>query len=133
MIHVLDAGPMMAYLQGELGDDVVTQILVDNPGECYAHVFNLTEVYDVFFRSGGSGDAETAIDLLLDAGIIPRDDADEAFWKEVGTLKGSHALSLPDGFCIAVARRLSGIAVTTDHSEFDPLVPFGYCPNRFIR
>ena len=63
MIHVLDAGPMMAYLVGEPGDDVVTKLRVDNPGECYAHVFNLTELYSPFFRQGGVGDADAPMSL----------------------------------------------------------------------
>lgn len=133
MIHVLDAGPMIALLNGETGADVVTQILFDNPGDCFAHVFNLVEVYYLFFRKGGASAADTAIQTLLDAGVIPREEADTAFWKEAGTFKGSHALSLPDAFCIALARRLGGTAVTTDHGEFDPLVPLGYCPILFIR
>ena len=41
---------MMALLKGEAGDQVVMQTLIANPGECFAHVFNLTEVYYLFFR-----------------------------------------------------------------------------------
>lgn len=133
MIHVLDAGPMIALLNGESGDAVVTQVLIDNPGECFAHVFNLMEVYYIFFRRGGASAAETAIQTLRDAGVVPREEADTAFWKDAATLKGTHALALPDTFCLALARRLGGTAVTTDHAEFDPLVPFGYCPILFIR
>jgi predicted nucleic acid-binding protein len=124
---------MIALLNGETGEDVVTQILFDNPGDCFAHVFNLVEVYYIFFRKGGVSAADAAIQTLLDAGVIPREEADTAFWKEAGTFKGSHALSLPDAFCLALARRLGGTAVTTDHGEFDPLVPLGYCPILFIR
>lgn len=133
MIHILDAGPMMAWLKGEPGASVVAQTLADNPGECFAHVFNLTEVYYLFFRQGGSSLAEAVITTLLNAGVIPREDADTDFWKDAATFKGSHALALPDAFCLALARRLSGTAVTTDHAEMDPLVPFGYCPILFIR
>ena len=124
---------MMALLKGEAGDQVVTQTLIANPSECFAHVFNLTEVYDLFFRQGGVSAAETAIQTLLNAGIIPREDADTAFWKDAAALKGRHALALPDAFCLALARRLSGTVVTTDHAEFDALVPLNYCPVLFIR
>ena len=133
MIHILDAGPMMALLKGETGDQIVAQALINNPGECFAHVFNLTEVYYLFFRQGGANAAETAIQTLLNDGIIPREDADSAFWKDAATFKGNHAMSLPDAFCLALARRLSGAVITTDHGEFDPLVPFAYCPILFIR
>ena len=124
---------MMAWLKGEPGRRVVTQLLTSNPGECYAHAFNLSEVYYLIFRQGGVTRAEAAIQALLKNGIIAREDLDTAFWKEAATFKGNHALALPDAFCLALARRLGGTAVTTDHAEFDPLVPLGYCPILFIR
>ena len=133
MVHVLDAGPMMALLKSEPGGQAVVKILIDNPGECFAHVFNLTEVYYLFFRSGGATAAETAVHTLLTAGVISREDADTAFWKDAAVFKGKHPLALPDAFCLALAVRLSGTVVTTDHAEFDPLVPLGYCPLLFIR
>ena len=133
MVHVFDAGPMMALLKGEPGGQAAAKTLVDNPGECFAHVFNLTEIYYLFFRLGGATAAEAAVQVLLTAGIIPREDADTAFWKDAAASKGKHPLALPDAFCLALAVRLSGTVVTTDHAEFDPLVPLGYCPILFIR
>lgn len=133
MIHVLDAGPMIAFLTGEPGGVLVKQVLTENPGDCFAHVFNLTEVYYVFFRRGGKAAADTAIQTLFDAGVVAREDADMLFWKDAALFKGLHPLALPDGFCLALARRLGGTLVTTDHAEFDPLVPLGYCPVLFIR
>ena len=132
MIHIMDAGPMVAYLKAEPGAVVAAQILTDNPGECYAHIFNLAEVYYLFFRRGGLSTAEAAIQTLLKAGIEPREDTDPVFWK-AATFKGRHPLALPDGFCLALAQKLSGTVVTTDHAEFDLLVPLGYCPILFIR
>jgi len=133
MVHVLDAGPMMALLKGEPGGQVVVKILIDNPGECFVHVFNLTEVYYLSYRSAGTSGAEAVIQALLAVGIIPREDADTAFWKDAAAFKGKHPLALPDAFCLALAVRLSGTVVTTDHAEFDSLVPLGYCPIVFIR
>jgi predicted nucleic acid-binding protein len=133
MIHVIDAGPMIAFLKGEQGGQIVAKIFIDHPGQCFAHVFNLTEVYYVFYRSAGANAAEAAIQALLTVGVIPREDADTAFWKDAAMLKGKHPLALPDAFCLALARRLSGITVTTDHAEFDSLVPLGYCHILFVR
>ncbi len=133
MVHVFDAGPMMALLKGEPGNQVVAKTLIDNPNECFAHIFNLTEVYYLFFRLGGTTAAEAAIQSLLIAGITPCEDAYAAFWKEAAVFKGKHPLALPDAFCLALAVRLSGTVVTTDHAEFDSLVPLGYCPIIFIR
>jgi predicted nucleic acid-binding protein len=62
-----------------------------------------------------------------------RADHDTPFWKEAATFKGSHALALPDAFCLATSRRLGATLVTTDHAEFDPIVPLEYCPILFIR
>ncbi len=70
---------------------------------------------------------------LLDAGVLAREESDAAFWKDAAKIKGGHALALPDAFCLALSRRLGGTAVTTDHAEFDPLVPLGLCPIMFIR
>ncbi len=133
MNYALDAGPMIAFLDNEPGADVVEDALTEPGSICYAHIFNLTEVYYIYFRRGGAMMAEDAIQSLLDAGIITRDDNDAAYWKEAATFKGSHAMSLPDAFCLALARRIGGTVITTDHGEFDPLVPLGYCPILFIR
>ena len=133
MTYVLDAGPMIALLNNEPGAGVTENILTEPGGRCYAHIFNLTEVYYIYYRNGGLALAESALQDLLDAGIVVRDDADAAFWKDAATIKGSHPLALPDAFCLALARRLNATAVTTDHKEFDPLVAQGLCPILFVR
>ena len=133
MNYALDAGPMIAFLDDEPGADVAEDILTEPGSVCYAHIFNLTEVYYIYFRRRGAVVAEDAVQSLLEVGIMVRDDAGTAFWKEAATFKGMHAISLPDAFCLTLARRLGGTMVTTDHSEFDPLVPLDYCPIRFIR
>ncbi len=124
---------MMAWLKGEPGRRVVTQILTSNPGECFAHAFNFTEVYYLIFRQGGAARAEAAMQALLKDGIAVREDLDTAFWREAATFKASHPMALPDAFCLALARRLGGTAVTTDHAEFDALIPLNYAPILFIR
>ena len=133
MIYVLDAGPMMAFLNNEPGVDVVEDVLTEPGSTCYAHAYNLCEIYYLYYRRGGVAIAESAIQDLLVLGIVPRDDVDTPFWKEAGALKGRYALSLPDAFCLALGQRLAAQVLTTDHAEFDPLVPLGYCPIRFIR
>ena len=133
MNYVLDAGPMIAFLDDEPGAEIVEQVLTEPGSTCYAHIFNLTEIYYVYFRRGGAVMAEEALRSLTDAGIVARDDHDTTFWKEAATFKGSHAIALPDTFCLALARRLCGTVVTTDHNEFDPLVSLNYCPVVFIR
>lgn len=133
MNYVLDAGPMIAFLDDEPGAEVVEQVLTEPGSTCYAHIFNLTEIYYIYFRRGGAVMAEDALQSLIAAGIVMCDDHDIAFWKEAATFKGTHAIALPDTFCLTLAHRLKGTVVTTDHSEFDPLVPLNYCPILFIR
>ena len=133
MNHILDAGPMIAYLDGEPGASIVSKILIDNQNQCFAYAFNLTEIYYIYFRRGGLSMAESSIQSLIATGVVPRQDIDELFWKEVGSFKGRHAMSLPDAFCLTLARRLNGVVVTKDHGEFDPLIPLGYCQILFIR
>lgn len=133
MNYVLDAGPIMALLQDEPGAEVVVDMLTEPGSTCYAHIINLAEIYYLYYRRGGLTAAEDILRDLAGLGIVFRDDNDDAFWKEAASYKGRHAMALPDGFCIALARRLGSMVVTTDHAEFDPLVPLGYCPILFIR
>jgi PIN domain nuclease of toxin-antitoxin system len=130
--YVLDAGPLIAFLDDEPGAAVVEQVPTEPGSTCYAHIFNLTEIYYIF-RRGGVVMAEDALQSVIDAGLVMRDDHDITFWKEAATFKGTHTIALPDTFCLALARRLNGTVVTTDHHEFDPLVPLNYCPILFVR
>jgi PIN domain nuclease of toxin-antitoxin system len=133
MNYALDAGPVIAFLDDEPGAEVVEDVLTEPGSVCYAHIFNLSEIYYIYYRRGGVVLAEEVLQALDEAGIRVRDDNDEAFWKEAASFKGRHAMSLPDAFCLTLGRRLGGTVVTTDHSEFDPLVPLNYCPILFIR
>lgn len=48
MNYALDAGPMIAFLDNEPGADVVENALTEPESACYAHIFNLTEVYYLY-------------------------------------------------------------------------------------
>lgn len=133
MNYAMDAGALIAFLDDEPGAETVEDALTEPGSMCHVHVFNLAEVYYIYFRRGGVAMAEDAVQSLLDIGIRVEEFADTAFWKDAATFKGRHALSLPDAFCLALARRLGGTVVTTDHAEFDPIVSLNYCPIRFIR
>ncbi|MDQ3814878.1 MAG: type II toxin-antitoxin system VapC family toxin [Armatimonadota bacterium] len=130
---VFDASALIAFLRLEPGAAAVRQLLRTNRGDCYAHAINLCEVYYDFYRSDGEAVAQRALQLIASVGITTREDMDNAFWQDAGRLKAAHRISLADAFCLALARRISGEVVTTDHHEFDPLVPLGICPIRFIR
>lgn len=134
MITTLDAGALIAFLGMEQGALVVRQALRDNPGDCYAHAINLCEVYYHVARLHDAPTAERAVQLLAAAGLIAREDMDPAFWQSAGQLKATLVrVSLADCFCLALAERLGGEVLTTDHHEFDALAARVTTPIRFIR
>jgi PIN domain nuclease of toxin-antitoxin system len=130
---VLDASAMLAYLRGENGASIVVTLL-NNPEEtCYAHAVNLCEVYYDFLRRTDEYIARQAIADLIADGVNERRDMNGRFWRKVGQHKARGRISLADCFCIALAQDLSAELVTTDHHEFDPLLPLGLCLISFIR
>jgi PIN domain nuclease of toxin-antitoxin system len=133
VVCILDAGPMIAYLNGESGAPVVAALLSDANTVCYAHAVNMAEVYYHFLRIADEPTADQALADLAADGVIVREDMDVAFWKSIAKLKARGRISIADCFCIALASRLGGEVVTTDHHEFDPLVPLGIVAIHFIR
>lgn len=131
--HVLDSSAMIAYLVGELGASVVEALLNDPDALCYAHSVNLCEVFYDGLRYRGTVDADQGIRDLSEAGVTERKDMSRAFWKRVGHLKARGGISLADCFGIALAQELGCEILTTDHHEFDRLVPLGIVSIRFIR
>ncbi len=124
---------MIAYLEAERGGDVVKDMLDSPDDSCYAHAVNMAEVHYHVQRRSDEATADKAIDTLIADGVTICEDMDMAFWKSISRLKARGSLSIADCFCIALALRLEGEIVTTDHHEFDALVPLGLCPIQFIR
>ncbi|HLK55343.1 MAG TPA: type II toxin-antitoxin system VapC family toxin [Chthonomonadaceae bacterium] len=133
MNYALDACAMIAYLRGEPGATDVAALLTDPTATCYAHTINLLEVYYDFIRQFDEPTARLALEILALDGVIERRDMNKRFTHRVGRLKARGGISLADCFCIVLAQVLSGKVVTSDHHEFDPLVPLGLCPIHFIR
>jgi predicted nucleic acid-binding protein len=77
--------------------------------------------------------ARSGVASLIADGVTERRDLNRGFWQRVGELMARGRISLPDCFCISLALELGGEVVTTDHREFDPLVPFGIVPIKFVR
>lgn len=124
---------MAAYLTAEPGGQVVRGMLLDAEAVCYAHSINLCEVYYDTLRGLGTQGAQQAVATLMADGVIERRDLSRPFWQTVGRLKSRGRISLADCFGIALAQKLGGEVVTSDHHEFDPLIPLGIVPVRFIR
>ena len=124
---------MVAYLEGEPGGAVVAGLLADPNAVCYAHSMNLCEVYYQGIRRNRIPAAKAAMASLYADGVIERRDMSRTFWQRVGEHKARGRISLPDCFCISLAQELAGEVVTSDHGEFDALVPLGIVPIKFIR
>jgi PIN domain nuclease of toxin-antitoxin system len=130
---ILDSSAMVAYLTAEPGGSVVKALLEDKSEVCHAHSVNLCEVFYHYVRLHGETTARQVIDDLLAEGLVERCDLDRAYWERVGTHKARGRIALGHFFCLALAQELNGQVVTSDHGEFDPLVPLGICPITFIR
>jgi hypothetical protein len=133
MNHALDACAMIAYLRGEPGGTVVEGFLNAPTDRCYAHTINLLEVYYDFIRKHSEPIARQALKDLTTAGVIERRSMSKRFVLRVGQLKARGRISIADCFCIVLAQDLSGQVATSDHHEFDALVPLGIVPILFIR
>ncbi len=133
MDHVLDAGAIIAHLEGQAGGDQVEKLLFDPAEQCLIHAVNIIEVHYHVSRLTDEAKADETIAELVSNGVIIRADLDGPFWKAVSQLKTRGSISLADCFCLALAQRLGAELLTTDHREFEPLVPLGLCPITFIR
>jgi PIN domain nuclease of toxin-antitoxin system len=132
-IEVLDASALVAYVTREPGAVVVEALLDDPDTVCYVHAINLCEVYYQSIRTSDEPPAWVVVESILAAGVIVREDMDESLWKIIGQNKARGKISLADCFCLSLAIHIGGRVVTSDHGEFDPLVPLGLCPILFIR
>jgi PIN domain nuclease of toxin-antitoxin system len=122
---VFDANALIAYLNGEQGEELVEGLLTDPQNECFVHATNLCEVFYDFRRTGGEDVAQSALLDLRNAGLMLRDDMDEDLWQEAGRTKADlKRISLADCFCAALAERVDGAVVTAD-AEFRPLADSG--------
>jgi predicted nucleic acid-binding protein len=134
VIYVFDASAMIALLRDEPGAPVVRSLLASPDSDCFAHALNLCEVFYDLHRERGEAAAQGALTTLAGLGIFPREDMDAAFWQSAGRVKSVHRrVSLADCCAIALARRVAGELVTTDHSEMDPIAAAGVLSIHFIR
>jgi PIN domain nuclease of toxin-antitoxin system len=133
MTYVMDAGALIAYLQGEDGAEDVRLILADRSSVALVHAVNAAEVHYYLARISDEQTADQAIADLRADGVVVRFDMDDAFWRDIARLKARGRISVADCCCIALASREGAVAVTTDHHEFDPLVDLNFCSIRFVR
>jgi len=131
---VFDSSALIAYLKREPGGAAAGRLLHETATPRLIHALNLCEVYYHFLRFAAEPQLAEMLNLFAQAGLTTRDDLDPPFWQEVARLKArfQHP-SLADCFVVALARRVGGAIVTSDHPGFDPILAQGVCQVSFIR
>lgn len=108
-------------------------MLADTSNHCFVHAVNIAEVFYQTMRAADRTAAELAVQTLENDGLTICNDLDTVFWQELAVLKAGGNISIADCLCVMLAQRLNAELITTDHKEFDPLVPLSLCPIWFIR
>lgn len=134
MICVFDSSALLAMLRGESAGDLVRRMLCDRANACHIHALNLCEVFYIIRREYGEAEALGRHAELGALGLVAREDLDTLFWQDTARIKADHRrVSLADCCGVALARRLGGMFVTTDHHELDALAAAGVCSIQFVR
>lgn len=134
MMYVLDACTVIATAKNERGADVVDRLFSTAGTEFVIHAINLCEVYYHFLKHGGEAIAHRVIRDVEHIGVRVDESITRRFWMEVGQAKNAIGnASLADCFAIALANRLGGAVLTSDHGEFDNVARIRYCNVEFIR
>ena len=111
-VTVLDASVILAFLQGEPGEDVVQQAL--QKGHCVVSAANQAEIIAKCLDRGGDPETIQLILKELDYTVIDSTATDgmQAGWTRRETRRAG--LSLGDRLCLAAAQRLKARVLTAD-------------------
>lgn len=121
-IYVIDAGPLIDFLNDVPGGDAVRDRFKQDNSLVMAHALNLMEVFYDTSRQLGVLTARDALDSLKRDGLIRSTLMDEAFFEDAAQLKAQwKKVSLADCCGLALARRLNAQFVTTDRHELENL------------
>jgi len=111
-VTVLDASAIIAFLQGEPGDEVVRLALLS--GHCVVSAANQAEIIAKSLDRGADPEAMKAIlaELAYTVVDIKAEDGMQAGWMRGASRK--IGLSLGDRLCLALAQRLKAKVLTAD-------------------
>lgn len=122
-ITVIDASAILAFLQGEPGDEWVRQALQSGP--CVVSAANQAEVIAKALDRGVAPESIKIIlsELAYTVTDIRAEDGAQAGWMRAQTRQ--MGLSLGDRLCLAVAQRLKARILTADRPWLAMAEPLG--------
>ncbi len=122
-VIVLDASAILAFLQGEPGEEIVRLALQSS--SCFVAAANQSEVIAIILDRGADVDAIKAMIGQLDYSVIDvtAEDGDRSGWMRGQTRM--IGLSLGDRLCLAVAQRLKAPVLTADRPWLTMAQPLG--------
>jgi len=122
--YVLDACALVAYLNDELGSDIIERILneaIANKALLSMGKVNLLEVYYGIFRDFGYEKADEVLTEIRSLPIQIISDLSDDVFREAGRLKAENKISLADSLALGLAIITGDHLLTSDHHEFDAL------------
>ncbi len=136
--HVFDACAAIAYLNKEVGWDVVAAILAKPANACRMHSVNWCEVWHIARKTNSEADVDALIARIRAIGVGEESDMDAAFWREAAKIRytinfAGKTMALMDCYAAALANKHGVPVVTADHSEFDYAKVNNVCRVIFIR
>ena len=114
--YVLDSYALLAYAEGEPGQDAVIEILgkaLDHKAEILVSIINWGEMYYIALREGGENRAELYRTTLLKYPIAIYD-ADAEITLQAAKFKAFHKIPYADAFAAALAKLKKAELVTGD-------------------
>ena len=117
MLYVMDSSAILAFMQAEIGAQVVDDLLREH--ECVISAVNLTEVATKLIDKGL---APTQLARVLKEMQVQPIDFDQEQAQLAAALRVStreQGLSLGDRACLALTKLMQGTAVTSDHAWQD--------------
>jgi predicted nucleic acid-binding protein len=123
-VYLLDACALLALFNGEKGDAVVDNLLLqaeDGQIVLYMHIAQLLEVYYDRLYLMDMALVKEIIESILAFPITIIDQITYPIFYEAGRLKRTYSVSFADSIALATAYSLSYTLVTSDHHEFDEI------------
>jgi PIN domain nuclease of toxin-antitoxin system len=132
---VLDACALIAYLNDEIGADVVERLFEDARENRVQLLVASVNVYEVFYDCLKRDEAR-ALQLVNDVYGLPItviETLDRPLMYAAGWFKVTYRVSLADSIALALAQQSSAHLVSSDHHELDPIEHDGKMRFQWIR